>query len=84
MLPNPRCRPEGTALQGLRSRGHWAQRGCAPTKSEQPQKGGPGCWESLVGERVDHGDVGVDFDGLAVEDGWAIAPFADGGESGLD
>jgi hypothetical protein len=29
-------------------------------------------------QRINHRDVGVDFYGLAVEDGWAVAPFAHG------
>ncbi len=38
----------------------------------------------LVAQRVDDGDLSVDFYGLAIEDGWAIAPLADGVERGLD
>lgn len=38
----------------------------------------------LVVKRVDDGDLGVDFDGLAIEERWAIAPFAYCGESGRD
>lgn len=37
-----------------------------------------------VRQGVDDGDVGVDFDGLAVEDGGAIAPLTDGIESRLN
>jgi hypothetical protein len=32
----------------------------------------------LVLERVDDGDIGFDLDGLAVENGWPVAPLADG------
>ena len=35
-------------------------------------------------EGVDDGDVGVDLDGLAVEDGRAITPLVDGGGGGTD
>src|SRR5262249_29691736 len=38
----------------------------------------------LVLEGVVDGNVGVDFDGLAIEISWAIAPLADGVQSGLD
>jgi hypothetical protein len=38
---------------------------------------------SIVMKGVEDGDVRVDFDGLAVEDGGAVAPFADCGERGL-
>jgi hypothetical protein len=43
---------------------------------------GFGDW--LVVEGIDDGYFRVYFDGLSVEDGWAIAPLADGGECGLD
>ena len=33
---------------------------------------------------VDDGDVGVDFDGLVVQERWTVAPLADGSESGWD
>ena len=39
---------------------------------------------ALAVQCVDDGDVRVDFDGLAIEDRWAIAPLADGAECGLD
>lgn len=37
-----------------------------------------------MAQGVDDRDVGVDFDGAAVEDGGAVAPLANGRKSGLD
>ena len=39
--------------------------------------------QDLVVEEVDHGDMGVDLDGLAIEIGGAIAPLVDGVEGGI-
>jgi hypothetical protein len=35
-------------------------------------------------ERIDDGDVGVDFNGLAIEDGGRVLPAADGVDGGLE
>jgi hypothetical protein len=37
-----------------------------------------------MGEGVDDGDVGLDLNGLTVEDGGAVAPVADGIECGTN
>ena len=42
-----------------------------------------GACKDLAVHRVFDGDVGVDFNGLAVEDGGAVAPLSDGVERGL-
>ena len=40
--------------------------------------------EWSAGESVDHGDVGLDLNGLAVEDGGVVAPVADSIECGTN
>jgi hypothetical protein len=37
-----------------------------------------------VRQCVDDGDLSVDLNGLSIEDCWLIAPFAHGGQRGLD